>query len=115
MKKYSFLPILALVLGIAASAFTIEKKDVNKQPNIDEFYFYLNSADPGDENELNNWVFDDEDAPTVVCNGSQVLCSVKAPAIWTGTHYEIDASALTSPVDMRNDPAVSDQQFKPSR
>ena len=116
MKKYSFLPILALVLGIAASAFTsIEKAfKPSHSKNVTEAYFYLPSASVGDENDPSKWSFDDEDSPTATCFGDDVLCTVKAPATEVNGQIVIDENQLASPIDMRSDPAVTNRQYQGS-
>lgn len=66
MKKYSFLPILALVLGIAASAFTTAKNS-----SIEKWHFIENSplsaAKTASAYEADMGTADCDQIPTVPC------------------------------------------------
>ena len=67
MKKYSFLPILALVLGIAASAFTVSENQNSDLVwfEVDQQGQAINSSTGGTEG-VN---------PPMNCPGGSLLCA----------------------------------------
>ncbi len=117
MKKFLLGVIALFAIVIAGSAFIMPLKNEEKgsKAKTGYFYFYLDSNSSGDENDPDKWVFDDETAPSTSCGGFQVLCTVKAPAVWNGTEYVIDESLLSTPINMRSDPEISEREFKPGQ
>jgi hypothetical protein len=109
-----FLPgLFALILAIGTVAFTAPTKTHLPEGTRTTAYFALQSADPSDENTLSLWKYDGDSGPSTSCDQVQeVLCTVNAPAIVSNGNIVIDGSQLSSPIDMRHDAAVSDQQFK---
>ena len=109
MKQY-FLGVIAIVLAVTFSAFTMHK-DVSqvKNQNFSTAFFHLSTDNVADENDLDKWVYDG-DSP-ITCSGPEtVLCSISAPV---DANNEIDVSQLSSPINLRTDANVTSRQFKP--
>lgn len=109
MKQY-FLGVIAIVLAVTFSAFTM-RKDVSqvKNRNFSTAFFHLTTDKVSDENDLGKWAYDGNSP--ITCSGPEtVLCSISAPV---DANNEIDASQLSSPINLRTDMNVSSRQFKP--
>lgn len=109
MKQY-FLGVIAIVLAVTFSAFTAHKKNTQvKKPNFSTAFFHLTTDNMSDENDLSKWAYDGNSP--VSCSGPEtVLCSISAPV---DANNEIDASQLSSPINLRTEANVSSRQFKP--
>ncbi|MBO9684362.1 MAG: hypothetical protein J7502_17135 [Flavisolibacter sp.] len=109
MKQY-FLGVIAIVLAVTFSAFTMHK-DVSqaKNPNFSTAFFHLTTSSMSDENDLSKWAYDG--SSPITCSGpATVLCSISAPV---NASNQIDASQLSSPINLRADANVTNRQFKP--
>ena len=67
MKKMSLLPLLAVVLAFAASAFTTTEPDASSNTAL--YWFRYDSAQ-------SKFVFDrHSESPTITCNGQGLECA----------------------------------------
>ncbi|HUC82465.1 MAG TPA: hypothetical protein VMR70_16280 [Flavisolibacter sp.] len=84
MKRISFLPLLALIIAVAASAFTIQRK-----ASTQEHWFVYNGPDQSlaELQDAANYSSPDDTQP---CTGSTAIC---------GVYYQEDDLLSSRPED----------------
>ena len=116
MFKKLRLPIIAAITAIAlafgVSAFTGHKAKPVAKKFFTSAYYHLSTDNASDENTLNKWVYDGA-VPIACTPGITVLCSVLAPDKLVGTTHVIDPAFITTPINMRTDPNVTNLVKKP--
>lgn len=95
MKKFSIiLPLFALIIGVAASAFT-QSRIVIKKANANENFYRFMSTDPDDRlvESAYEYIGDVLPSPTG-CSGSQLPCIIHAQG--DETQPDFQASGISN-------------------
>jgi hypothetical protein len=109
MKKISLLPLFALVMAVAASAFTLkENQRAKKAVPSGQAYFVFMGTQASQENQATNW--ERVESPANLCSeGENLLCTILAPI----ADPEDEHPDFTGISNVRTSPSISESVYKP--
>lgn len=73
--KFNLLAIVGIMTMALTIAFTVPKENAISEPELETWFYKLNSMEPEDLNEPTNYT---KGSPSEIqCEGDEVICSIK--------------------------------------